>query len=81
VATSGAEDRPAEPRLGRRTKRAECQTLAAGVATIAGHYGPESALDAELELGRRESMASKMTLSPQQKWQQPGLTRKSSYQA
>jgi hypothetical protein len=42
VATSGAENQPAWPSLGRSTKRAECQTLDVGIGTIAGQDGPKS---------------------------------------
>ena len=47
VDTSGAENRPAWLSLGRRTKRAEYQSLDAAVGPIPGRCGPNPAMDKE----------------------------------
>ena len=51
VATSGAENWPAWPSLGRRTKRAEYQSLDAAVGPIPGRCGPNPAMDKETRAG------------------------------
>jgi hypothetical protein len=64
MATSGAENRPAWPSIGRRTKRAEYQSLDAAVGPIPGRCGPNPAMDKETRAAeKRGFFAQKVTFS------------------